>query len=86
MSVNPGFGGQAFIDACADKIAALDGIRRARSLPLLIEVDGGVKDRNAGRVARAGADVLVVGTGLFGEPGRDYAAAVRRIRAAIDAS
>jgi ribulose-phosphate 3-epimerase len=83
MSVNPGFGGQAFIDSCADKIAALDRVRRERALPLLIEVDGGIKDRNAGRVAGAGADVLVIGTGLFGEPGRDYAAAVRRVRAAI---
>jgi ribulose-phosphate 3-epimerase len=63
MSVNPGFGGQAFIPAALDKIA------RARSLvgsrPIDIEVDGGVTADNAATVARAGANVLVAGSAVF---------------------
>ena len=65
MSVNPGFGGQKFIESALDKLSAADRKKRERRLDFLIEVDGGVKTDNVGRVAAAGAEVLVVGTGLF---------------------
>jgi ribulose-phosphate 3-epimerase len=80
MSVNPGFGGQRFIDACTEKVRRLRELADARGLPLEIEVDGGIKPETAARVARAGANVLVAGTAVFGAP--DYAAAITGIRAA----
>jgi ribulose-phosphate 3-epimerase len=81
MSVNPGFGGQAFIPG------ALDTVRRVRMLaaerPILIEVDGGVTAENAGALAAAGADVLVAGSAVFKAP-EGYASAIEGIRAAAD--
>ncbi|MGH3582021.1 MAG: ribulose-phosphate 3-epimerase [Candidatus Binatia bacterium] len=65
MSVNPGFGGQSFIDAALAKLQAAREARQARGLAFLIEVDGGVKTHNVAQVAAAGADVFVIGTGLF---------------------
>jgi ribulose-phosphate 3-epimerase len=78
MSVNPGFGGQAFIPACMDKIRALGTTIRERGLATLISVDGGVKADNAGEVAAAGADILVMGSAFFGAD--DYSAVVKRVR------
>jgi ribulose-phosphate 3-epimerase len=63
MSVNPGFGGQAFIPAAADKIARLRALAGARSID--IEVDGGITVETAPLVARAGANVLVAGSAVF---------------------
>jgi len=78
MSVNPGFGGQAFIASQLDKIRALRKRIDDGKLDLEIEVDGGVKTDNAAEVAAAGADILVAGSAVFGS--KDYAAAIRGIR------
>ena len=78
MSVNPGFGGQAFIPSQLDKIRALRKRIDDRKLNLEIEVDGGVKPGNAAEIAAAGADILVAGSAVFGA--KDYAAAIRGIR------
>ncbi len=80
MSVNPGWGGQAFIPGALEKVAAIRRAIDAKGLPTLISVDGGVKVENAGPVARAGAHVLVAGSAVF-ESG-DYAAAIAAIRRA----
>jgi ribulose-phosphate 3-epimerase len=79
MSVNPGFGGQRFISSTLDKIRALKHQITARGLQVAIEVDGGVNPSNARAIRDAGADVLVAGTAIFGQP--DYAAAIRALRA-----
>jgi len=78
MSVNPGFGGQAFIPSPLDKIRTLRKLIDDRRLNLEIEVDGGVKPGNAAEIAAAGADILVAGSAVFGA--KDYAAAIRGIR------
>ncbi len=78
MTVNPGFGGQRYIEACTDKIRRLRAMADARGQPLEIEVDGGVKADTAGVIAAAGANVLVAGTAVFGA--KDYAAAIAGIR------
>ncbi len=78
MTVNPGFGGQRYIDACTDKIRRLRAMADARGQALEIEVDGGVKADTAGLVAAAGANVLVAGTAVFGAG--DYRAAIAGIR------
>ena len=80
MSVNPGFGGQRFLTATLDKIRALREQIEQRQLPVAIEVDGGVKADNAAEICAAGADVLVAGTAIFGQP--DYGAAIQALRAA----
>ena len=80
MSVNPGFGGQRFLPSTLDKIRSLRAQITERGLPVAIEVDGGVKADNAAEICAAGADVLVAGTAIFGQP--DYAAAIRSLRAA----
>lgn len=66
MSVNPGFGGQTFIEASYDKIKELFSIRRGQNFDYLIEVDGGVGLQNAKNIVEAGADVLVAGSSVFG--------------------
>jgi ribulose-phosphate 3-epimerase len=78
MSVNPGFGGQAFIPSALDKIAKLRKRIDELGLKTEIEVDGGVKPDNAASVINAGADILVAGSAVFGK--KDYAAAIRGIR------
>ena len=80
MSVNPGFGGQRFLPATLDKIRTLRARIEERRLPVAIEVDGGVKADNAAEICAAGADVLVAGTAIFGQP--DYGAAIRALRVA----
>jgi ribulose-phosphate 3-epimerase len=68
MSVNPGFGGQAFIPRVLDKVKRLDALRTERGMPFLIEVDGGVSLKNAADLIRAGADCLVAGNAVFKAP------------------
>src|SRR5512138_2261313 len=70
MTVNPGFGGQKYIEACTDKIRRLRALADARGQALEIEVDGGVNVDTAARVCAAGANVLVAGTAVFGEKDR----------------
>ena len=79
MSVNPGFGGQAFIPSAVEKIARLRAL--AGSRPIDIEIDGGITPDNAARVARAGANVLVAGSAVFkgGKP-ESYRANIAAIR------
>jgi ribulose-phosphate 3-epimerase len=84
MSVNPGFGGQSFIPQVLDKIAALRAMADERGLPLDIEVDGGIKVDNVGRIAAAGANVIVPGSGIFGTG--DYRATIARMRENADAA
>ena len=66
MSVEPGFGGQAFIPEALQKIADLRAMARQQGLDTLIEVDGGISARNAGEIYAAGADILVAGSSVFG--------------------
>ena len=75
MSVFPGFAGQAFIPEVLPKIATLRSLIDERKLALLIEVDGGIKTDNIDLVVRAGAEVIVSGSGIFKSP--DYAATIR---------
>lgn len=65
MSVNPGFGGQSFIESSYEKLKKLSGIREEQELGFLIQVDGGVNLKNAKKVAEAGADILVAGSSVF---------------------
>lgn len=65
MSVNPGFGGQSFIESSYRKLEQLANIREENNLNFLIQVDGGVNLKNIKKVARAGADVLVTGSSVF---------------------
>jgi ribulose-phosphate 3-epimerase len=81
MTVNPGFGGQAFIEAQLDKIAALRRLIDASGRAIALEVDGGVTADNAPRLRSAGAEVLVAGTAVFGAP--DYAAAIAALKAPL---
>ncbi|MEO0454424.1 MAG: ribulose-phosphate 3-epimerase [Verrucomicrobiota bacterium] len=67
MTVNPGFGGQAFMDEVLDKVKEARAIVRERKLDMRIEVDGGINGQTGSLAAAAGADVLVAGTALFGE-------------------
>jgi ribulose-phosphate 3-epimerase len=78
MSVNPGFGGQSFIDSAIDKIREARSRIEASGRDIWLEVDGGIKAENIAKVARAGADTFVAGSAIFGE--KDRAAAVRRLR------
>jgi ribulose-phosphate 3-epimerase len=82
MTVNPGFGGQAFIPAVVPKIRALAEEIDRRKLLTEIAVDGGIGPETAGSVAEAGASVLVAGAAVFGRP--DYRAAIADIRAAAE--
>jgi ribulose-phosphate 3-epimerase len=81
MSVNPGFGGQKFIARALDKVREARALVDRRNPQCLIEVDGGVGEENARDLADAGADVLVMGSALFGTP--DPGAELRRIRALL---
>ena len=77
MSVNPGFGGQSFIEAQLAKIARIRALIGDR--PIALEVDGGITPANAGAVIEAGADVLVAGSAVFASA--DYAATIAALRA-----
>ncbi len=76
MSVNPGFGGQKFIDRTYDKVAQLKDLRERTGSNALIEIDGGVGAENSRKLIAAGADVLVAGNSVFGtaDPMRAIAA------------
>ena len=65
MSVNPGFGGQRFIETTYQKVSKLRGIIKENNATTLIEIDGGVTDQNAKRLVESGADVLVAGSFVF---------------------
>jgi ribulose-phosphate 3-epimerase len=78
MTVNPGFGGQSFIDSCLPKIAQLRQRIDQLGKPIELEVDGGVKIDNIERIAAAGADVFVAGSAVFGAD--DYAATIQQLR------
>ena len=65
MTVEPGFGGQALIPACIDKLAELKKEIVAQGLSVLLEVDGGINEKNAAEVKKAGADILVAGSSVF---------------------
>jgi len=82
MSVNPGFGGQAFISNSIEKIQRLRQMITEKRLSTLIEIDGGVSDKTIGDIAAAGADVFVAGSAIFGS--RDYATAIRGLRAKMN--
>jgi len=84
MSVNPGFGGQKFIEAVVPKITALRGLASERGLDLDIEVDGGIKVDNVAHVVAAGANVIVSGSGIFGTP--DYKATITAMRQRAEAA
>jgi len=79
MTVNPGFGGQAFIPAMVPKIAALRDEIKRRGLAVEIAVDGGIGPATSGAVVQAGATNLIAGASIFGKP--DYRAAIDAIRA-----
>jgi ribulose-phosphate 3-epimerase len=81
MSVNPGFGGQAFIPSSLDKIRALRQQIQGRGLSVLIEVDGGVNENTIAAIASAGADVFVAGSAIFGS--KDYQKTVQSFRQKI---
>ena len=81
MSVNPGFGGQQFIEPVLGKLAEARKRIDASGRNVRLEIDGGVKQENIGRIARAGADTFVAGSAIFGS--KDYAATIRGMRAAI---
>ena len=81
MSVNPGFGGQSFIDSTFRKIEAARKRIEASGKDIRLEVDGGIKGENIRRVADAGADTFVAGSAIFGKP--DYRAVIDGMRAAL---
>lgn len=79
MTVNPGFGGQSFIEECIPKIKSLRAMLDKRGLEAELEVDGGVKVDNIARISHAGADVFVAGSAVFGSS--DYAATIKALQA-----
>lgn len=85
MSVNPGFGGQKFIDGVLPKIAEvrqrIDAAEQRNGRAILLEVDGGIKADNIAKVAAAGADTFVAGSAIYGA--QNYAAAVAQMREAL---
>ncbi|MDX2233604.1 MAG: ribulose-phosphate 3-epimerase, partial [Hyphomonadaceae bacterium] len=82
MSVNPGFGGQKFIDGALRKIEAVRRRIDATGRDIILEVDGGVTAANAARIVAAGATALVAGTAVFGEGPDRYAANIATLRGA----
>ena len=81
MSVNPGFGGQSFIDSTFRKIEDARKRIEASGKDIRLEVDGGIKEANIRRVADAGADTFVAGSAIFGKP--DYRAVIAQMRAEL---
>ena len=82
MSVNPGFGGQAFIPSALDKLRRVRSMIDASGRAVRLEIDGGVKADNIGEIAAAGADTFVAGSAIFNAP--DYADVIARMKAAVD--
>lgn len=81
MSVNPGFGGQAFIPSTLEKLRKVRERIDASGRAIRLEVDGGVKPENIGEIAAAGADTFVAGSAIFGKP--DYRAVIDEMREGI---
>ena len=81
MTVFPGFAGQAFIEDVLPKITAVRRQIKERGLSILVEADGGIKADNIGRVVKAGAEVIVSGSGIFKTP--DYAETISKMRKAV---
>ncbi|MGZ5451539.1 MAG: ribulose-phosphate 3-epimerase [Thermoanaerobaculia bacterium] len=81
MTVNPGFGGQTFIEPVVPKIRHISRLIRERGLAVEIEVDGGIDVKTAPHVVTAGATILVAGSAVFGQPDRKHA--IRMIRDAV---
>ena len=77
MSVHPGFAGQSFLPSALPKLRLLADLKRRYESPCLLEIDGGIKKTNAAEAREAGADVIVAGSGIFGED--DYAAAIKAL-------
>lgn len=82
MSVNPGFGGQKFIESSLEKLARARAVIDASGYDIRLEVDGGVKVDNIGAIAKAGADTFVAGSAIFGSD--DYGATIAAMRAEIE--
>lgn len=82
MTVNPGFGGQSFLHSQLPKITELRRMIEGTGRPIHLQIDGGVTAETAPLCLRAGADVLVAGTAVFGKP--DYAAAIAALRGMKD--
>ncbi|MDO5087650.1 MAG: ribulose-phosphate 3-epimerase [Comamonadaceae bacterium] len=82
MSVNPGFGGQGFIDSALRKIEAARRRIDASGRDIRLQVDGGIKPANIRLAADAGADTFVAGSAIFGQP--DYAAVIRQMRQELE--
>ncbi|MCG0274666.1 MAG: ribulose-phosphate 3-epimerase [Thermosediminibacteraceae bacterium] len=78
MTVNPGFGGQSFINGMLDKIRELKSKIVSRNLNVLIEVDGGINEKTARQVIEAGADILVAGSAIYNSP--DPALVISRLK------
>jgi ribulose-phosphate 3-epimerase len=83
MSVNPGFGGQAFIPEVLGKLSEARARIKASGKDIRLEIDGGVKIDNAAKIAKAGADTFVAGSAIFGS--QDYARTIKSMRAQIEA-
>jgi ribulose-phosphate 3-epimerase len=81
MSVNPGFGGQKFIEPVVGKIRHISRLIRERGVPVEIEVDGGIDVKTAPAVVAAGATILVAGSSVFGQ--KDRSAAIEALRNAV---
>jgi ribulose-phosphate 3-epimerase len=81
MSVNPGFGGQAFIPSALDKLRRVRERIDRSGRDIRLEIDGGVKAENIGEIAAAGADTFVAGSAIFNAP--DYGDVIARMRAAV---
>ena len=84
MSVNPGFGGQAFIPSTLEKLRRVRERIDASGRDIRLEIDGGVKPDNIGEIAAAGADTFVAGSAIFGQP--DYRDIITRMKAMADAA
>ncbi|MET0754684.1 MAG: ribulose-phosphate 3-epimerase [Pseudoxanthomonas sp.] len=84
MSVNPGFGGQAFIPSALDKLRAVRRKIDASGKAIRLEIDGGVKADNIGEIAAAGADTFVAGSAIFNAP--DYRQVIAKMREAVAAA
>lgn len=82
MSVNPGFGGQSFIESALRKVEAARKRIAASGRDVRLEIDGGIKPGNIRRAADAGADTFVAGSAIFGQP--DYAAVIAAMRGALE--
>jgi len=78
MTVNPGFGGQSYIESCTEKISKLKNFIDQKNLKTKIEVDGGIKAENVAKVKNAGAEILVAGSAIFNT--KDYKKSIEGLR------